>query len=147
MRIREVELNEMVLSKLVSLSEDWERENCCWGYQKNARKDIDGNRVFVAWEEDKIIGYLFGHKKTADKSTAIYQRNESYFEIEELYVKPEYRNKGIGTQLFQFVEELMKDDVHLMMLGTAAKNYRAILHFYIEELGMEFWSAALFKRI
>jgi hypothetical protein len=34
-----------------------------------------------------------------------------------------------------------------MMLTTATKNFRAILHFYIDELGMDFWSARLFKKI
>ena len=35
----------------------------------------------------------------------------------------------------------------MIMLIAAAKNYRAILHFYIDELGMDFWSARLFKKI
>jgi hypothetical protein len=33
------------------------------------------------------------------------------------------------------------------MLSTATKNARAILHFYLDELGMEFWSARLFKSL
>ena len=42
---------------------------------------------------------------------------------------------------------MMGQGAALMMVGTATKNYRAILHFYIDELGMEFWSARLFKRL
>ena len=34
-----------------------------------------------------------------------------------------------------------------MILSTATKNWQAIFHFYLDELGMEFWSARLFKRI
>lgn len=30
---------------------------------------------------------------------------------------------------------------------SATRNWKAILHFYIEELGMEFWNARLFKKI
>ena len=30
---------------------------------------------------------------------------------------------------------------------TATKNFRAILRFYIDELGMAFWSARLYKKI
>ena len=33
------------------------------------------------------------------------------------------------------------------MLSTATKNWRAILHFYIDELDMRFWNARLFRRI
>ena len=147
MYIKEVELSETIVSTLIALSEDWEKEESCYGYRKNTLEDIKNNRIFVAIEDNEIIGYLFGHKELADKETAIYQTNEEYFELEELYVKPKYRNKGVGTKLFRYVEEVIKNEVHLIMLGTATKNYRSILHFYIEELGMEFWSAALFKRI
>lgn len=76
------------------------------------------------------------------------RRTSRFFEVEELYVKPELRSKGIGKQLFQYMEEKLKaENVELILLSTATKNYRAILHFYLDELGMEFWNARLFKRI
>jgi hypothetical protein len=37
--------------------------------------------------------------------------------------------------------------VQFIVLSTASKNSKAILHFYLDELGMQFWSARLFKRI
>ena len=71
-----------------------------------------------------------------------------YFEIEELYVVPECRNQGVGRALFQFVEQELKAvGIEYMMLSTATKNYKKILHFYIDELGMDFWSARLFKKL
>ena len=83
MTVEEVKLTKEVLEQLISFSEDWEKENSCHGYQKNTLDDIKGNRIFLAVENDIIMGYLFGHD----------------------------------------------------------------LHFYIDELGMEFWSARLFQRI
>ena len=147
MLIREVELNETIVSELIACSEDWEKENSCYGYRKNTLKDIEGNRVFLAMEGEQIVGYLFGQKKKTEEKSSSYQSEEEYFEIEELYIKPEFRSRGIGGNLFQYVEEQLKKEVNLIMLGTATKNFRAILHFYIEEMGMNFWSARLFKRI
>lgn len=147
MTVKEVELTEIITEQLISLSEDWEKENSCHGYKKNTLADIEGNRVFLAVESDAIIGYLFGHNEVAEKSTSVYNKGTKYFEIEELYVKPSFRSQGIGKQLFQYAEKQVASDVDILMLSTATKNFRAILHFYIDELGMEFWSARLFKKI
>ena len=44
-------------------------------------------------------------------------------------------------------EEKIKKEAEFIVLSTASKNSKAILHFYLDELGMQFWSARLFKRI
>lgn len=148
MILKEVELTKEILAELIACSESWEQENSCHGYRKNAEEDIKGNRIFLALEDDKLVGYLFGYMDKGEKKNSIYEKDESFFEVEELYVKPELRSKGIGKQLFLYVEEVLKQEkVELILLSTATKNYKAILHFYLDELGMEFWNARLFKRI
>lgn len=146
MEIKEVALNDETLERLILLSKEWEKEGSCYGYRQNSIDDIKDNRIFVAIDDD-IIAYLFGHKEKTKNKTTICQENDEYFVIEEIYVKKEYRNQGIGTKLFKYVENIIKDDINLIVLSTATKNYQAILHFYIEEVGMEFWHATLFKRI
>ncbi len=146
--IYEAELTEKVLGQLIDFSEDWEKESSCHGYVRNGRSDIEGNRVFLAETEGKIVGYLFGHAAKAEKCSSIMEKDTPYFEIEELYVTPENRSKGIGGMLFKYAEEKARaDGLGMISLGTANKNFRAILNFYIDEMGMEFWSARLFKRI
>lgn len=148
MEYRETPLTEDVLQSLIALSEDWERENSCHGYGKNGRKDIEGNRIFIACQDRKIIGYLFGHRTAAKQSSSVMAEGTEFFEIEELYVKPEFRSQGIGKRLFSLAEAAVKSEsLRYLCLGTATKNYKAILHFYIDEMGMDFWSARLFKKI
>ena len=148
MMFKEVELTEEILVDLIACSEAWENENSCHGYRKNTEEDIKGNRIFLALEDEQMVGYLFGYMDKGERKNSIYEKDELFFEVEELYVKPELRSRGIGKQLFQYMEEKLKEEkVELILLSTATKNYRAILHFYLDELGMEFWNARLFKRI
>ena len=147
MTVREVYLTEPLKEKLISLSEDWERENSCHGYRKNEAKDLEDKRVFLALDGEEISGYLFGHFEIAEKDTSVYTAGTKYFEVDEIYVKPHLRSKGIGKKLFRYAEKQVGTDTKIIKLSTATKNFNAILHFYIDELGMEFWSATLFKKI
>ena len=147
MRIRETPLTDAVLERLISLSEDWEAENSCYGYRANERADIEGNRVFLAEEDGETVGYLFGHSFQSENMRSIMPEGTDCFEVEELYVVPAFRSRGIGAALFRHASEAVKAEAEFMILSTAARNWRAVFHFYLDELGMEFWSARLFKRI
>ena len=61
----------------------------------------ENNRIFVAIDEDKIIGYIFYAKST----------NESYSgsaEIRSLYILNDYQGKGIGSELLDKAKEEIK---------------------------------------
>ena len=55
-RMAETDLTEEVLNELIRMSEDWEKENSCHGYRKNEKSDIEGNRIFLAYCGDTIVG-------------------------------------------------------------------------------------------
>lgn len=148
MKIYEAQLNDQLLERLIAMSADWEAENSTYGYRKNGKSDIEPNRVFLAALDGEILGYLLGHEEKAERTSSIMAEKTPYFEIEELYVVPFHRSQGIGGALFRFAErEVKAEGLEYVMLSTAAKNYKSILRFYIEELGMDFWSARLFKKL
>ena len=82
-----------------------------------------------------------------EKSTSVAAEGTPYFELEELYVKPALRSRGIGWKLVACLEETVSGEVEYIMLSTATKNWRAILHFYLDELDMTFWNARLYKKL
>ena len=147
MNIHEVALNEVTLAALIKMSEDWTAEGSCYGYRPNDKSDIEGNRVFFAEEDNEIVGYLFGKVYESKQMKSIMPEGTPCFEVEELYVIPEKRSQGIGEALFRHVEDTVKDEAEYMVLSTATKNWKAIFHFYLDELDMKFWSARLFKKI
>ncbi len=147
MEIHEVAVNEKILEKLIRLSEDWAAENSCFGYRPNEKSDIEGNRIFLAEDADGVAGYLFGKVAESKQMQSIMPEGTPYFEVEELYVIPEKRSRGIGENLFRYAEDAVRAEAEYMVLSTATKNWRAIFHFYLDELDMTFWSARLFKKI
>lgn len=147
MRIREVIPDEGVIRQLIAFSEAWERENSCYGYRANRPGDLEGNRVFLAQDGEETIGYLFGKVSLSKNMRSVMPEGTPFFEVEELYVVPERRSQGVGTALFRFAEQAVSAEAEYILLSAAAKDRRAILHFYLDELGMEMWSARLFRRI
>ena len=147
MYYHEVALDETVLEKLIGFSEDWAAENSCFGYRPNEKSDIEGNRIFLAEEEGCTLGYLFGRVCRSKQMKSVMPEGTPFFEVEELYVVPERRSRGIGEALFRYTEEAVGEEADYMVLSTATKNWKAIFHFYIDELNMTFWSARLFKKI
>lgn len=143
--LREVSCTEPVLSQLIGLSQEWEEEGSIHGYHKNEPDDIEGNRIFAAFRGEQMIGYLFGKMQETQKDSSIMPAGTRCFEIEEIYVQPALRSSGIGSRLFQLAQLAVTGEAQMLTLSTSTKNYQAILHFYIEQMGMQFWSARLFK--
>lgn len=147
MKFVETVLTPAVLEVLKQMSADWAAENSCWGYFANDESDIRGNRIFLALDGDTPVGYLFGQVTRAKQTSTVMEENTPYFEVEELYIVPDWRSRGVGSALFRYAESQVKQDAEYILLSTATKNWRAIFHFYIDELDMEFWNARLFKKI
>lgn len=145
---REAALTDALAETLIACSAAWEAENSCFGYRQNELADLAGRRIFIAEADGALIGYLFGLTERTKQETSVASADTPYFEVEELYIVPQWRSRGVGRALFHMAEEAAcAEGLPLLMLGTATKNWRAILHFYLDELDMEFWSARLFKRL
>ena len=141
------EAKQSDIKRLLELSLMWEKEESCYGYRANTEDDFQDCYILAAYD-DELIAYIFGKEEIQEKKTSVIDKNMHYLEIEELYVHPSYRSHGIGKQLMESLEkELKKKGLEMMMLSTATKNWKAIMHFYIDEIGMNFWSAKLYKRL
>lgn len=145
--IKKCKWNKDAVKSVIELSKEWAKEDITYGYVANSEQDIIGNDLFLAYSDDEAIGYLFGRLRLLEKAVAPLAAGSQCFEIEEIYVKKEFRSQGIGKQLFDYSEAYYREKADYITLSTATKNCTSILHFYIDELGMTFRSAELFKEI
>lgn len=141
------ELSDNDIKEVVNLSQEWESEDLTYGYQANNKGDLIGTDLFLAHSNNEVVGYLFGKLTVLDKEIVPLEKGTRCFEIEEIYVKKDYRSQGIGKALFEYAKNYYGGFADYITLSTATKNYRSILHFYIDKLDMTFWSAKLFKKI
>lgn len=139
-------LDEDTVKQLIDLSIKWVEEDCSFGMKANTIEDIM-KPCFIAKDGKKIVGYIFGNYYTEKRKRSNVSIGTKCFEIAELYVLPEYRNKGIGRKLFKMMEEEVKDSVEYITLSSSTKDYNRILNFYVNENDMVFHSAYLFKKL
>lgn len=146
-QLEQTALTPPVIQVLLQLSQKWADENSCHGYVCNTPAELEGRTVFLARHDQRVVGYLFGVFEKTARDSSIIAKNSSVFEIEELFVLPDFRGQGIGGALFERCEQTVRAQAQYITLSTATKNWKGILHFYLDELDMTFWSARLFKKL
>lgn len=75
---------------------------------------------FVFWEDDKAAGYGM----IAKSFTTEFGGNCIW--VEDLYLKPEYRGSGIGTQFLSYVEQQYRGEGVLLKLEVERSNTGAV---------------------
>ena len=131
-------------ARLIELSYLWAEENCCHGMVANEAGDLR-EPLAVALDDGEIIGYIFGHFYKQENRTSYIETGKECFCVDELYVLPQYRSHGTGKALFRLLEQQVREKCEYITLATSMKDYKSILKFYTEYMGMDFHSAFLIK--
>lgn len=144
--IKRATLTEALMAQLTALSRRWVEEGCSHGILPNEAENLQ-EPVWVAQDGDIVIGYAFGHFYTAEQKTGYILPGSRCFDLDELYVLPERRSVGIGLALYRAVQADVREQADYVTLATSTKDWRRILRFYTEEVGMDFHSAFLIQSI
>ena len=132
---------------LLALSQEWAAEGITYGYSPTGREAFAGYRCWVAEADGEVVGYAGGEVDTARRNIEIQQAGERYFELEELYVCPACRGRGVGQLLLACVEEdARRVGLALLMLFAAYRDHAPLLRFYLRE-GMTPHSFRMFKKL
>jgi len=101
--------------------------DCSWPpknkeYFKNSIKGKD-SLALVVLDKGKIIGYLIGNIKKAKN----YRNIKKIAELDNMFILPDYRNKGIGSLLCKrFLDWVKSRDVKRVRVVVSEKNKGAI---------------------
>lgn len=136
------------LQQVLELNHLFAEEQICNGIAPDTLEDLADQIVFVAEKNHKIVAYLYGNIQPSNNKILHCQKGDKTFFLEELYVLPEYRNGGLGKQLANFAIKFAKQQgCTNIQVDAVSKNYKSLMKFYIENLGFDFWSAWLVKKI
>lgn len=98
--------------------------------------------ALVAETEDKTVGYIVASIKDAE----VYRKMDKIAEIESMYILPEYRSNGIGSEFVQKFFTWAEDrDVDRLRVEATSQNTDGI-SFYREN-GFEDYSLTLEKNL
>lgn len=74
-----------------------------------------GHRLYFILSEEEAVGFVH-----------LGSRGESIDWLEDIFVKPEFQNRGIGTKAIALAEEIVRKYSVSMYIEAAARNERAI---------------------
>lgn len=139
--------NDKHIETLLKLSKAWADENSCPAYCENEPGEFINHEVYIAMDNNQIVAYALGNIKELKEKTSYNEVGEKAFELDEIYVVANYREKGIGKALYKFIEDDIHDKVDVIGVIATSYEYKKLLKFYIEDLNMNFNHALLVKRM
>lgn len=140
--------NGKYIEEIVGLSKSFQDEQCCNGVICDDAKFFCDKKVAVALCNEKVIGYCYGQSEIKNKDTSFYKSGQKVFYLEEIFVAKNFRNRKIGSLLFNFIlNEAQKENCDYIETNAVSKDYKKLLSFYINKMDMDFWSARLIKKI
>ena len=145
-KVQKAELTDALAARLIELSELWAAEGCTHGLIPNGPEDLK-EPLWIALDGETVIGYAFGHFYTAENRTSYIEPGSRCFDLDELYVLRSRRSEGIGRALYEAMREEVRGEADYVTLVTATKDWRRILRFYTEEVGMDFHNAFLIQSL
>lgn len=147
MEIRRAQTKDL---KLISeLSEVWEKEDVTYGLKINTipyLQELLDKELWVVTVNSIVVGYLLGEIKRNNGLSIFEDTDSLYFEIEELYIHHQYRDKGFGTELLKRALGDLANNrgIFRTTVSTANKNWAKVMDFYTKN-GFKTWTMTMFK--
>lgn len=132
---------------VMALRQQWISEEITHGYTQTDPDEFSkrlGPYFLVAESDGDIIGFAWGSVHT-NTEFCVFEKGERYFEIDDIYVLPEFRDRSIGSQLLTELEKTARsEDVKRFLIYSSTKDINRILKFY-KKHDFKSWYIQMFK--
>jgi len=138
------------IDSIFELDKLWDEEGVAYFFTYGSRDDFiaDFERFkdyfLVAESEGQIVGYINGSVLINEK-VEVLPKQKTYLEVENIYVRPEFRNRHVGGNLLeQLLAIAEQKGIKRFVVNTITKDMDRILRFY-RRYSFKPWSVDLFK--
>ena len=147
MKIRNAIQKDIVA--LAALGARFVKEVPTWG-QSAITEDyitkLDLRLIWVVEDNNELIGYAICIPHIKDDS-CIFKENDKILRLDEIYLVPEARDKGIGSQLLRLIESYAKGQGYTkLFIYSSVKDLDPVMKFYRGN-GYKTWAVQLFKEL
>lgn len=97
--------------------------------KKEIKKDAFAIKILLE-EDDKILGWTFVYIMFQDR------HSEPYAYLENVYIEPEYRSRGLGSELIKLAIAEAKERGCYKIIGTS-KMEKINVHDFYEKYGFK----------
>ena len=148
-RIRACTPND--IDSVIALERQWEQEEIAYGdFNPMSREAyvaiLEGFPTYflVAESDEQLVGYIHASVHH-DKPVEVIPAQEPYVEIEDIYVRSDFRSRDIGGALLERIFEVARQEgIQRFIAGTLSKETDSILRFYRSH-GFTPWRIQFFK--
>lgn len=138
------------IEAIFRLDQDWEAEGVSYTFAYGSREGFiaDFERFqeyyFVAEHDGQVIGYINGSVRVNYNQTDILPDQETYLEIENIYLLAEYRDQGVGGELIERLFAIARQNgIQRFIVSTVTKDMDRIIRFYRNH-GFKPWNVEFF---
>jgi GNAT superfamily N-acetyltransferase len=130
------------------LQQRWLAEGSVYGFVPEDEEQIAvALASYLLVEVDgEVVGFLSGSVHLSE-GMAVIPAGESYLEIDNLYVLPEFRNRGLGSRLIEARLALAREQgISYALVYSASREIKDILKFY-ERHNFKSWYIQMFQKL
>ena len=133
------------IDEVLQLDRQWEKENIAHEFMFISREefiaDLERFQTYflVAESNGSVVGYINGSVRLSQEGVPVIPEQEPYLEIENIYVKPDFRNRHMGGKLIErLLEVAERNGIQRFLVTTDSKNMDKVLNFYRRH-GFQLW--------